>query len=488
MAVRDLFRRRALPPARVAAAQPLSVLRTRTYRRFRQSRQERAVFFARRLGLVRFANALMADSASRVLIRAEYQKRPGDPRSWEPADGQLHGAILARYCNDREDMADLVRQRVWHDGVSGECLQVVDTDDRGRPQFKIRSSMLADYSGRGVLVREISGGMPGDGTAKWYSPEDVRRLWNPDEEEPLLATSPTMGVLEDIERYWALHRATKRRAESALTSNGVIWTPTGAHENLPRPQQVPGGTGQPGTKFEQDYYAVAKRGLEDDDDIASFQPLLWSWHKEHGPPQYLDFKNGLDPNGIAYRTEAVEDIARGMNYPARLLVSGGSDMNHWGAWLMQEEFAKTSLAPVLERVLWRDLTMSYYRPALRGLAARGLFPDDPSRYRVGFDMSPVVVHPDASTRAVELYKLALLGFDTVLEANGFDGDDLPTLDEFAWWKETQEILSARTTVRAQENAADAPIGPSSTTKLPPVVPAALGAGPYASELCGWLDS
>lgn len=476
------MRRGRVPSPQRAAVQPLSVLGSRAYRRFRQREQERAVFFARKLGLIRFANALMADSASRVLIRPEYQTKAGDPRSWEPAEGELHNEILHRYRNETEEMTDLVRLRVWHDGVTGECLQCVDLDDRGRPMFRIRSAQLADYTNRGILIRDIAGGGVGDGTAKWYPPNMVRRLWTPDEEQPLLATSPTMGVLEDIERYWALHRATKRRAESALGVNGIIWVPTGAQQNLPRPQQIPGGPSQPGTKFERDYYEVTKRGLEDDDDVSAYAPLLWSWHKDFGAPEYIPFNNNLDQNAIPFRREAVEDIARGLNYPQRLLVTGVGEGNHWSDWLLQPEFARSTVAPVLERVLWRDLTASYYRPALRGLQARGLFPDDPNRYRIGFDLSPIVVHPDASARAIELHKLALLGFDTVLEANGFDVGDLPSREEFDRWVEIQEVLSSRASLS---------IGPTGGESAParPPQPAAIGAGvgPFPGELVGWLD-
>lgn len=484
----DRFRRRGLPPARVASTQPLSVLQSRTYRRFRQTRQERAVFFARRLGLIRFANGLVADSAARVLIRPERQARAGDDRSWEPVDSALHGEILHRFRNETEELPDLVRLLVWHDGVTGECLQVTDVDDDGRPQFRIRSALQAEYTSRGVLIREMSGGGVHDGTAKWIDPHHVRRVWTPDEEEPLLATSPTLGVLEDVERYWALHRATKRRAESALASNGILWTPDGAHNDLPRGQTAPGGPQTPGSKLEQDYYTVAKRSLEDDDDIAAFVPLMMKWAHTLGPPEYIEFPNVLDPNGILYRTEAVEDIARGLNYPARLLVTGTGDGNHWSDWLMDEQFARTTIAPVLERALWRNLTNSYYRPALRALAARGLFDDEPGRYRIGFDMTPIIVHPDASARAVELYKLAAVGLDTMLEANGFDPTtDVPSESELARWLKVQEVLT-RASTQPLPGA-----GPSNVREGVPVgaavaALAARNAGPFAGELVGWLDA
>lgn len=483
MGVRDLVRRaRGLPPAHVAAAQPLSVLQSRTYRRFRQSRQERAVFFTRRVGLVRFANGLLADLAARVIIQPERQTKQGDDKSWEPIGEALHSEIAARFRNETEENRDLLRLMVWHESVTGECLQVTDVDDRGRPQFRIRSALQAEYTSRGVLIREIAGGGISDGTAKWHDPQHVRRIWNPDEEEPLLATSPTLGVLEDIERYWALHRATKRRAESALASNGLLFTPKGAHQELPRGQQIPGGPAQPSSKLEMDYYNVAKRALEDDDDIAAFVPLMVQWDQQLGEPKFIQFPNVLDPNGIAYRTEAVQDIARGLNYPARLLIADGAS-NHWSEWLLQEQFANQAFAPVLERALWRNITNSYYRPALRGLAARGLFQDDPSRYRMGFDMTPVIVHPDASTRSIELYKIAALGLDTMLEANGFDIGDIPNEAELARWMKIQELLS--------KSAAPAPVGPSNTQELPPAGAVAVltrNPGPFAGELVGWLDN
>lgn len=468
-------------------------MRSRAYRRFRQTDQERAVFFGRR-GIARFAAGLMADSAARCTMIAEYQTKPGDPKSWEPVTDQLHYEILARYRNATEDPPDLVRARVWHDQVAGECLQCVAYDETRRPQFRIRSSLLADFSPRGVLVRELAGGMPSDGTAQWYEPEYVTRLWNPDAEQPLLAQSPTMAALEDLEELWSLSRRDRRTADSALAMNGLLWAPSEADAGLP-PGAQPGGPGRPRTKLQDQYYEVTKRRLEDDDDVAGYAPLLVTWAGQHGAPQFVEIPNALDEKSLAHRQHSIENIARDLNYPARLLVSGVGEGNHWSDWLLQPEFARSSLAPILERVLWRDLTKGYYRRALRALNAQGLFADDPERYRVGFDMAPVIVRPDQSARSVQMYLLGLLAPDVVLESNGFDHVDAPTKDELATIIQVLNALGQGTKGSPAPpggNGGTPGQGPTtgidagSVKELPP--PAAASVRPFASELVGWLDS
>jgi hypothetical protein len=218
------------------------------------------------------------------------------------------------------------------------------------------------------------------------------------------------------------------------------------------------------------------------------------WPHEYGPPQLIEFPTELD--GIEFRREAIEDIARGLNYPQRLLVAGTGEGNHWSDWLMEEQFAKQSLAPILERIYWGDISNAYYRPALRALEARGWFADDPTRYRVGFDMTPVIVHPDQSARAVELYRLGLLGPDTVLDSNGFSEDDLPTDQEMKRFIETMQAIGQGGTP-APPGGNGGSIGGSATTgidasntrELPPggAIAVATRARPFPAELVGWID-
>lgn len=453
------------------------------------------MFFGRR-GIARFAAGLMADSARRCTIVPEYQVKAGDPKSWEPQTDEMLYEIVDRYRNELESPADLVKARVWHDQVTGECLQCVDRDPETRkPSFKIRSAILADFSPRGILIRELAGGMPSDGTAKWYLPEQVTRFYNPDPDQPALATSPTMGALEDLEELHALARRDRRTAESALAMNGLMWYPSEADSNLPPGVTAPGGTGRPRTKIQDDYYEVTKRRLEDDDDVAGYAPLIMSWAHQYGAPEMVEIPNVLDGGSIEHRTHAIENIARDLNYPARLLITGVGSGNHWSDWLLQPEFARSSLAPILERVIWHDLTEAYYRRALRALAAQGLFADDPDRHRLGFDMAPVIVRPDQSARAVQMYLLGLLAPDVVLEHNGFAPNDAPNEKELGTIIKVLNALgqgTKGTPAPPGGNGGTAGQGPGTgvesgaAKELPPA--GAASVRPFPSELVGWLDA
>jgi hypothetical protein len=285
----------------------------------------------------------------------------------------------------------------------------------------------------------------------------------------------------------------RREGDSALIGNGIIWIPKEAMNQLSRGQSTPGQSGQPRTDFERDYYEQAQRSFDPDTDtVDAVAPMLWHWAKEFGPPEKIDLASAISTETLAARAEALESIARGLNYPQRLLIDDGADTNHWGMWNLDEKFAKNSLSPVLETVCWGDLTESFFRRGLRALAGAGLFDGDPQDYRIGFDISPVVSHPDQGQKALELNTRGLLNDAKTMELNGFDSNDLLDPDQFARWAYRTQV---------QQKASDAPglsIAAETMAKLPPA--AAMAAldvgsavretalvGPYESERTGWLD-
>lgn len=501
--------------AHVAATQQLGPEYARVHRRLRQPWQERASFFARNLGVTRFAAGLKADSCARCDFVPE---KCVDPAAdvWEPVDDNLTSDVARRYRGEDVEGRELVRQHVWHYETIGETLQLTTNDDRGHVCYEIRSPFTAQYRGDGVLVRDIPGGTERDGTAELVPYERIKRMWVPDEEWVGYATSPMQAVLRDCERYWALTRSIQRVAESALIRNGLIWYPAEADQQLPVGQQGPGTPGSPNTTLERLFMEFAQRALEDDDIIESVAPFMARWGKDFGPPQFMDMTGaGLDPAALAYIQETLEAIGRGLDYPQRLLIHGAGDGNHWSDWLLEEQFARSSIAPTLERVLWGDLTRSYFRPALRALQARGLFRDDPELYRLGFDMSPIVVHPDQSARALELYNVGALGDTTLLEVSGFDASAAPDRAELGRWimrtntlRETvraplnpgQTLTTDASTVLAQTppssgsnlvgtDQGGVPALPAPATGALPVRSRLAGAtvGPLPGEEYGWLD-
>lgn len=467
-------------------------------RRTRQHWQPRMAWFARNLGALRFAAGIKSDACGRCTLRAEYLV---DPRKneWEPCDDAKDWAVqeaLYAYKNDQDETPELIRQHVWNYDVLGECLQVVEANPlTGAPQFGIRSVLHAEVMSGGMMIRDIPGGSIPEGTAKFYPNGHWRRLWIPNEEWPGFATSPFEGILADTERYWALARRIRREAESALTGNGAVWTPSEGHTMLTRDEAA----GSPyKTDIEKAFYETAERALQDDDGPEAVARLMLRWKAEYGPPQTIDFSSEQTTAGIELRKEALEAMGRGLDYPQRLFVSGAGEGNHWSDWLLEDQFAKAACSPMLERVCWNDVTTSFYRPALRALAAKGLFSGNPDHYRVGFDITPIVVHPDASRMAIELYSLGVLSDEVLLDRTGFAVTEMANTAELGRWiMRTQAAAKAKGPEQPGMGGPPPPTGAQMQTlplPVPQMAPAIASAsrervlvGPLPAERVGWLD-
>lgn len=487
MARLNPFRRRTPqpPPAQTAAAQSFTPHQARHYTRLHQPWQERARFFGKHLGVVRFGNGLIADLCARCTLRPERLVN-ADRDEWEPQDNPWVSGILRRYRNPKAETAELVRAHAWQYGIPGECMLVMD-DTTSPPSWSIRSSTAVEYragarfgrSGAGWLVKDVPNGVERDGSARWLPLEMVRRLWVPDEDWQDLATSPMIGVLADCERYWALGRRARREADSAL-QNGILFTPESAHV-------YPLVNGKPSlvSNLDLDLDAIARAAWDDDNFPGGVFPFSFHWNGEG--PKWIDVGRSLDERGIEYRQEALECIARGLPLPQRVLVEGAGTSNHWGDWLIQEDELGV-IAGLMGRITHADITTEVLRPQLRALRARGQFTDDPEAWRVGYDPTPIVIHPDKAANAVVLHTLGLLRGELVLEAHGYNTSDMMGPQELAQWIAMQQAIRPRGGQSPMDVAL--PIGPGSVRELPPApalssLVAALA--PYPNETAGWLD-
>lgn len=500
------FRREPRP--RVAAAMPLTPGWNRTQRRLAQGWQPRAEYFATVLGALRFASGVGADACSRCTLTVENLVDPrGD--TWEPVeDDNLLSDVLRRYKGKTETQRELVRQHAWLEDTVGEAYQLIEDNGRDGLSFSMRSPLSIEWRGNAAVIRDAPGGTVRDGTAREVPNEMIRRVWVPNETWPALATSPVRGVMEDCELYWTTLQKMQRDTSSALIGNGILWTPSEAHTELQRSLTEPGGSSRPGTDLERDYYAVAQRSFEQGDSVEANAPLMMHWSHVYGPPQKIDLAKELDAESINYLTVSLEGIARGLNYPQRLLVDGGKDTNHWGAWLLKEDFAKEAIAPKMERIAWGDITETFLRPALRALAARGVFTEDPDLFRVGFDITPIVVHPDQSKTVLELYKLGVASDSELLKVSGLDESAAPNREELGRWiartqvmresirPQTTQVLPGEASTVLEETPAGPPQQPGAdATAFPNPTMAALDVpsrervlvGPLPGEELGWLD-
>jgi hypothetical protein len=459
--------------------------------RLTQPWQARARFFARHLGVVRFANGLTATSASRVRLVPERRASPGsnefiaiDP-STDPAALAVQ-EIIAGYRNHRDSTQELLRRHVWQYKTPGEMVQIVEEGPQGY-EWSIVSTSQCEFRRDGVLVRDIPGGTFYDGSARLVPLAQARRFWTPDEDWPGLATSPLEGVLADCERYWSLGRRIRRETESVLGMAGVLWTPEEAHTYPLRPN----GASDSVSKQDRQFWEIARSAFGDDDSVEAVAPFSLHYSGTFTEPRWVNIGRMLDPRTFEARREALECIARGLDPPQKIIVSGPGEANHWGDWALDEAFVKTSLSPVLDTICHGDLTEATLHPMLRWYAQTKGWAGNPEDWRMGYDAVDLIVHPDRAAVSVDIWSKGGLKLARMLDENGFTGADAPDEEELAQFLKIQQALHARPGFGQNGGPlADSvlePGGSAATTRELPPAPALSALGPYPAEVGSWLD-
>lgn len=242
----------------------------------------------------------------------------------------------------------------------------------------------------------------------------MQRLWNP---HPLFSSdpySPMIAAAEDCDRYLELGQSTRRMANQRLTKSGIVWTPSEAHHW--QDQQGQGGP----SMLEKQYYDAAQVSLADvsSSRVAAVAPILMHSPAEYGEPKYVDLGSKLQAEDVALRDAALNDIARAMPIPSIVLVDGpGAGGNHWGDLLADQQTFRQGLAPLADQIAV-DLSKAVLRPIL----AAGRI-ENPSRYELAYDPSPVVIPPDERANALRLYELGLVTASYVLDTHGVEEED-----------------------------------------------------------------
>ena len=124
------------------------------------------------------------------------------------------------------------------------------------------------------------------------------------------------------------------------------------------------------------------------------------------------------------RIEAIERMALGLDMPPEVLL-GMTDANHWTAKSVQHDMWRSHGVSKAEQFC-DDINNAYLRPAL----VEAEFADF-ERVVIAFDDSQVVVSPDRSADALEVFKVGGLSWDSLREQTGFTSKDAPSDEELA---------------------------------------------------------
>src|SRR5688500_5747817 len=138
--------------------------------------------------------------------------------------------------------------------------------------------------------------------------------------------------------------------------------------------------------------------------------------------KHVDFTLQLDEKILDKRDSAIKGLATMLNMPAEILLGLG-DVNHWGAWQLEEGALKTHIAPEAE-LICQALTQGYLQPRLQ---ASGV--EDWANWVVWYDMSELTLRPDRSDDAFQAYDRLEIGGAALRRETGFDEADKPSDEE-----------------------------------------------------------
>lgn len=201
------------------------------------------------------------------------------------------------------------------------------------------------------------------GEGKTYTSEEARiyRFWTPHPRRSGEADSPMRSVLEIAEELITLTAAVRSTAVSRTVA-GMLLMPS---EMAPPPAEPVGDEDEENDPFIDEMLSHFESQVEDAGSAAASAPwVLWGAYELIDKIKLIslhDVKNDYMEREL--RTEAVNRMARGLDYPAEVL-TGLSSANHWAAKQILDDMWRSHGVGIADQFVG-DINDAVLRPTLR---------------------------------------------------------------------------------------------------------------------------
>lgn len=245
----------------------------------------------------------------------------------------------------------------------------------------------------------------------------VTRIWGPHKRLRYLPYSSAYSARSAMRELELVNRHIQAQYLSRVSSAGVILFPDdmtfpARDEFLDAPDP-----------FIREWVETAAEAIKTPGAASAVIPMPMRVPSEYiDKIKHIDFTLQIDDKIIEKRDSARNRLASQINVPADLLFNAGA-VNHWGLWQMEEGAIRTYITPHVE-IITNALTIGYLRPMLK---ARGV--EDADRWIIWYDASELMVRPDKSSNAIEVYDRLELSGRAMRRETGFDEDDAPDVAE-----------------------------------------------------------
>jgi hypothetical protein len=289
---------------------------------------------------------------------------------------------------------------------------------------------IADLEWRMLSVSELTTNAGGEVTLKLGEdetekitcrPDDIFliRVWRPHPRRWWEADSPTRSSLPVLRELVGLTMHISAQVDSRLAGAGLLIVPQSAQRALRQAAGV--ADDDESDQFTEALMEAMLKPIQDRANASALVPLVVTVPDESTSLfQFITFAKPLDTESRNLRDEAIRRLALGQDAPPELLLGTGG-MNHWGAWLVQEDVVSTHLEPPLA-LICDALTTQYLWPVLR---EQGMTEEEARKFVVWYDVSHLVVRPNRSQDAMVLHNRGVIGDVALRGATGFDESDAP---------------------------------------------------------------
>lgn len=385
--------------------------------------QKEAWMFYRALGEVQFALGVwLAGCLSRIRLTAA-ELQPGGDEPTPILDGPI-AEMVASLAGGAGGQAAMMKKMAVHLSVPGESYVVAeDPDGTGDPKsfvWNIYSSSELKISKRNPITYQV---MEYEG--RWRTLTDeymVCRVWNPDDEFSWKAASPlqsALPILREVD-YW--NRYILAILMSRLAMNGVWLIP--AEASLPVDDRFK----DQADPFLAKIVDTASRAIKNPGTAAAAIPMPLKVPADLIEKfKHLTFDTPIGDKVQEHRQAALTRLATSLNVPEEVL-TGMKNMNHWGAWQLEESAIKIHISPIAE-IICHGLTRGYLEPLAKALGQDLIGPEG-GRVVIWYDPTELTQQPDKASEAQAAYDRGEMTAEAFMQASGFEADDIPKMDEF----------------------------------------------------------
>jgi len=374
--------------------------------------QEEAWGFYDTLGEFNYATTWLSNMISRVRLRAA-ELKPGQD---EPSivDSGPAADLMDRLAGGVPGQAQLMAALSVQLSIPGEGFLVGERTGRAE-DWTVRSvdELRVQQGGYQVVESRLPG-------VQWrpLGPDSlVVRVWRPHKRYFHVADSPARAARATMRELELVNRHISAQYLSRLASAGIVVFPD--EVSFPVREEFEDST----DPFMSEWIEIAREAIQQPGTASAVIPLPVRVPAEFVDKiRHVDFTLKIDEKIIEKREAAIKRLATQVSIPAEVLLGMG-DVNHWGAWQLEEGAIKANIVPDVE-LICQALTTGYLQPRLKASGE-----DDTSKWVVWYDTSELTLRPDRSDNAVQLYDRLELSGSALRRETGFNEDDKPTDDE-----------------------------------------------------------